>query len=68
MKQRTMAWFVPGSTRDGRVVDGLVEPVVAQKAAAAERLQVAAGFAGHDRQRERGRVGSDDQVVRQPAS
>ena len=49
------------------VVDGFVQPVVAEKAGGGEGLQIATGVAGDDRQRERGRVGSDDQVLRQSA-
>ena len=68
MKERTTAWFVPGSNARGRVVDGLVEPEVTQEAAGAERLQVAAGFPGHHGQRESRGVGGDHQVVGQSAS
>ncbi len=49
------------------VVDGFVQSVVAKKTISAEGLQIATRVAGDDRQRECGRVGSDDQILRQSA-
>ena len=51
----------------GRVVDGLVQPEVTERALDGEPLQVVAGGLRLDHQRERGSVGRDHQLVAEPA-
>jgi len=58
--------LAPRHTRGG-IVDSLVEAVGAEQVLISQRLQIAAGFPRHHRQRQRTGVGRNHNVISQPA-